>query len=123
MSHILIVDDQISVRSAVRALLEAAGHTVTDSDNATGALALLGAGFDLLITDVMMPDMDGLELIRHVRRKFRRLPILTITGWRAEGVDMLAMATKLGADRALDKAAMRTDLVSTVTGMLAAARR
>jgi CheY-like chemotaxis protein len=123
MSHILIVDDQISVRSAVRALLEAAGHTVTDSDNATGALALLGAGFDLLITDVMMPDMDGLELIRHVRRKFRRLPILTITGWRAEGVDMLAMATKLGADRALHKAAMRTDLVSTVTGMLAAARR
>jgi len=123
MSHILIVDDQRSVRSAIRALLEAAGHTVIDSDNATGALALLGEGFDLLITDVMMPDMDGLELIRHVRRKFRRLPILTVTGWSAEGVDMLAMATKLGADRALDKAAMRTDLVSTVSGMLAAARR
>ena len=50
-------------------------------------------------------------------------PILTVTGWSAEGVDMLAMATKLGADRALDKAAMRTDLVSTVSGMLAAARR
>ncbi|MDB5407966.1 MAG: DNA-binding response regulator [Rhodospirillales bacterium] len=119
MSQILIVDDQESVRSSIRSLLEAAGHTVVDSNNGLAALELLTDGFDLVITDVMMPDMDGLELVQHVKRKFRNMPILAITGWSAEGVNLLAMATKLGADRALAKAALQDRLVPTVAFMLA----
>jgi CheY-like chemotaxis protein len=119
MSQILIVDDQESVRSSIRALLEPAGHTVVDTNNGQAALQLLTEGFDLVITDMMMPEMDGLELVRHVKRKFRSMPILAITGWSAEGVDLLAMATKLGADRALAKAALQARLVPTVAFMLA----
>jgi CheY-like chemotaxis protein len=124
MSHILIVDDQAPVRSYIRALLEGARHTVVDADNGAEALRLLTSGFDLVITDVMMPDMDGLELIRHVRRKFRKMPILTVTGgWGANGVDLLSVARKLGADRALSKTMIQSELIPTVDQMLAPATR
>ncbi len=120
MSHILIVDDQASVRGYIRNLLEAAGHTVVDAENGLDALRLLTTGFDLVISDVMMPDMDGLELIGHVKRKFREMPVLTVTGgWSADGVDLLAVARKLGADRALSKATLQTELIPTVTRLLA----
>jgi CheY-like chemotaxis protein len=124
MAQILIVDDQVSVRGVIRALLEAAGHTVVDTGNGKEALRLLGPDFDLLVTDVMMPDMDGLELIRHVRREFGDMPILTVTsGWGGDGPDLLSVARKLGSDRTLGKSMIQSDLVATVTRMLAAARR
>jgi CheY-like chemotaxis protein len=105
-------------------LLEAAGHTVVDTGNGKEALRLLGPDFDLLVTDVMMPDMDGLELIRHVRREFGDMPILTVTsGWGGDGPDLLSVARKLGSDRTLGKSMIQSDLVATVTRMLAAARR
>jgi CheY-like chemotaxis protein len=68
MSVILIVDDEPAQRVMLRRILERYGHTVIDaSDGATALLSIERSPPDLVVTDVMMPVMDGLELIRRLR--------------------------------------------------------
>src|SRR5207302_399384 len=69
VATILIVDDDIAVQATIRLLLERAGHSVVVASNARKALAAFDAGdFDLLLLDIFMPDMDGLETMRLVRQ-------------------------------------------------------
>lgn len=66
--HILLVDDDQTQRAIFRAVLERAGHTITEATTGSEAWALIKQGlFAMVITDWMMPDMDGLELIRKIR--------------------------------------------------------
>ncbi|HLI11843.1 MAG TPA: response regulator [Alphaproteobacteria bacterium] len=119
MARILITDDQGSVRGFVRAILEDAGHIITEARNGREALLALSRPHDLVITDVMMPDMDGLELLRHIKASARNLPVLVITGgWANKGVDLLSVVKSLGADRALSKARLRTELLPAVSSLL-----
>jgi two-component system chemotaxis response regulator CheY len=94
---ILIVDDSATIRMSVRTNLELAGFAVESADDGLKALAQLEAGLtpDLIITDINMPNMDGLTLIKKVRElaQFRFLPILTLTtegqaGKREQGKKM-----------------------------------
>jgi two-component system, cell cycle response regulator CpdR len=63
MARILLADDETAARDLVRASLVADGHQVTSADNGAEALVLLGAShFDLLLSDIQMPEMDGLTL-------------------------------------------------------------
>lgn len=83
MASILIVDDEPAIRSLIREIFEEAGHLVTEAAN--GAMALLRIGErvpDLLVTDVMMPVMDGAALIAHLRADpaMAGIPILAVTG-------------------------------------------
>jgi CheY-like chemotaxis protein len=120
MAHILIVDDQPSIRDAMRLLLEPAGHVVSEAGNGREAMRALTPSIDLLVTDVLMPEMDGLELIRHVKHERGDLPILVITGgWNAPG-DLIGIAEALGADRAMTKKAMREALPGAVHDLLTA---
>ncbi len=119
MARILITDDQGSVRGFVRAILEDAGHIITEARNGREALLALSRPHDLVITDVMMPDMDGLELLRYIKASARNLPVLVITGgWANKGVDLLSVVKSLGADRALSKARLRTELLPAVSSLL-----
>jgi CheY-like chemotaxis protein len=59
MAKILVVDDQSSVRLLIRSLLEAAGHSVTEAANGYRAIEILKVPHDLVITDVLMPEMDS----------------------------------------------------------------
>jgi two-component system, OmpR family, KDP operon response regulator KdpE len=79
VSKILVVDDEAAIRKVVRDALEHEGHAVETAAAGADAVGRLEAGgFDLLITDLNMPGMDGLELVRRVRR-FSALPILILT--------------------------------------------
>jgi two-component system KDP operon response regulator KdpE len=79
MSRVLVVDDEASIRRVVRDALERAGHQVETAADGVAALDSLDAGaFDLVVTDLSMPEMSGLELVRRIREK-SPVPILVLT--------------------------------------------
>ncbi len=85
MSRILIAEDDIAVQSFVSRALLHRGHQVTVVDDGVQALEVLGgAEFDLLITDIVMPGLDGIGLALKVARDYPRLPVLLMTGYSAE---------------------------------------
>jgi len=80
LARILIVDDDNAVQTTLRLLLEGAAHTVVVASDGRRGLELVKAeAFDLLILDIFMPGMDGLETLRLVRQK-ASLPIIAISG-------------------------------------------
>jgi len=82
MAKILAVDDSASMRQMVAFTLKGAGHDVTEATDGVEALAAAKtAQFDLVLTDVNMPNMDGISLIRELRQlgEYKFTPILTLT--------------------------------------------
>ncbi len=82
MANILAVDDSASMRQMVAFTLKGAGHNVTDAEDGKHALDIARAqAFDLVLTDVNMPVMDGLKLTRELRQlsNYRFTPILVLT--------------------------------------------
>lgn len=80
--NILIVDDSESIREVVAFTLENAGHSVTKAIDGQDALTHFGGvKFDLVITDLHMPNMDGIQLIREIRKMsdYQFVPILFLT--------------------------------------------
>ena len=96
MAKILVVDDQPHLAYVLVLHLTRAGHEVTSAADGEAALELLRAqSFDLLITDISMPIMDGLTLIREVRAAGCDTPIIMMTGYATVSTAVEAM--KLGA--------------------------
>jgi DNA-binding NtrC family response regulator len=103
MARILVVDDSVSVREAVRDMLEGAGHTVTMAPSVAAATHLLCLEpFELVVTDIYMPDEDGLKLITHTRRQYPNTPVIAMSSKSGEW-DMLGPARRLGAVHILRK--------------------
>ncbi len=84
--RVLLVDDDELVRGVVRAQLESAGYDVKVASSADEALGMLdqGSNFDLLVSDVIMPRVSGVELARRTRARLGALPILLVSGYTAE---------------------------------------
>ena len=78
---ILTVDDSVSMRQLVSFALSAAGYNVMEAGNGAEAVAKLSASIDMVITDLNMPKMDGIELITHIRTKsaHKHIPIIMLT--------------------------------------------
>ncbi len=80
MSRILIVDDKEMMRDSVATMLARKGHTVTTAAGGRVALAKLAErSFDVLITDLQMPEMDGLGLLAEIRQHDDQLPVIFMT--------------------------------------------
>lgn len=121
-THVLIVDDDEPVREYARLVLEAAGYAVETAWSGEQALKYLILGRpDLLLVDINMPGMSGLELIARVRlrRHFAQTPILVFSA-SGLGVDIQA-AIRAGAGGYLLKPFTAEDLTAKVAGVLAAA--
>jgi DNA-binding NtrC family response regulator len=116
MAKILVVDDDAGIRSAVRRALVSVGHEVWDVPGGTEALLLLDViPIDLLITDVYMGAVDGMELLMRVQQMGLKFPIVVITGGgHASADDILDMAKKCGAAETLDKPFTPRQLRETV---------
>jgi len=128
MAKILIVDDDPVVRTIIRILLERAGHRVVAAGDGRNGLAIFEAdAFDLVLLDIFMPGMDGIETMRSVHRRQPHLPIVVISGNpvlsdSGKAPDFLTMAVKLGAVRSLQKPFTPAALLDTVASCLAATK-
>ena len=119
MAKILVIDDEPQVRRLIRQMLTRAGHTVQEaSDGAEGLAQLRVDPPDLIITDILMPNKEGIETIRDVRRQVPGLPILVISGNPGSSLYM-EMARMLGAHAALAKPFRTVDLLRAVDDLLA----
>jgi two-component system KDP operon response regulator KdpE len=93
---ILIVDDEPPIRKLLRMGLLAQGYEVLDAPNGKAALELLASKPDLVILDLGLPDMDGLELLRRIRQSHEGLPVVVLSSRDDEGGKVAAL--DLGAD-------------------------
>lgn len=117
---ILIVDDDDALRSALARMLRAAGYEVRSAPGADEALRDIPADKpDLLITDIMMPLGDGVELIREMRRRWPDVAIVAMSGRSLGQLDVLKAAERLGAVASLSKPFSSDELLLTVEDVLA----
>jgi len=116
---VLVADDDASVRSLFRLVLSGAGYEVVDAANGREAAQIIHSRkVDLLITDLVMPEQEGIETILALRRSNVALKIVAVSG-AFEG-RYLNAAASLGADATLLKPVSPADLLSTVSRVLAA---
>jgi len=120
MANILIADDDPILRLTVGEFLGAVGHTVLEAADGREALDLIAAAaVDLLIVDMLMPNVDGLETIMELRKAGSKIPIVAISsGGRMDRSILLRPAVLFGADVTLSKPLLRDTLVSTVEAAL-----
>ncbi|MDP2957868.1 MAG: response regulator [Longimicrobiales bacterium] len=105
MASILIIDDHPEILRVLRKVLEGAGHTVTEAPDGKTALRwFAGKPTDLVLTDIYMPEMDGLEFIMRVREAFPETRVIAMSGGGFLGKDqILKAAAILGARQILEK--------------------
>ena len=120
MARILVIDDDGQVRDAIRRILERAGHTVLDAaDGEAGIRLYRERPTDLIITDIFMPEQDGIETIQQLRREFPGVKIIAISGGdRTRTMDLRKDAELLGASRSLRKPFELTELLKAVSELL-----
>lgn len=121
MAVVLVVEDSPDQAALVAALLESAGHTARLAENAETALERVAESRpDLVVTDLVMPGMDGLELVEAVRDGFPDLPVILVTAFG--GGEIAVEALKRGAAHFVPKLRLADDLLDTVNSVLALVR-
>ncbi|MEA4857245.1 response regulator [Solidesulfovibrio sp.] len=105
MKTVLVVDDDPSIRALIRLYLEGAGYGVREAGDGRQAMRLLAdQPPDLVVLDIFMPEMDGLEVLQKLREQCRSCKVMAISGGSVKiGMDLLGHATIFGADAVLEK--------------------
>ncbi|MBU0691040.1 response regulator [bacterium] len=116
MARILVIDDDEDVRNMLRRILEHDGHEVSDAANGDLGLRQYRANpADLVITDIIMPEKEGIETIRELRREFPDVRIIAISGGGRVGPsDYLNAARMMGAKRTFTKPFSRQEILDCV---------
>jgi DNA-binding response OmpR family regulator len=121
-TRLLVIDDDNLVRAALTDMLQTAGFEVVTASNGRLGLELLDTSpVDAIITDILMPEQEGLETIREARQRFPEIRILAISGGGAGGgeTQLLRFAESFGADQTLSKPFTGSQLVAAVRTLLA----
>jgi CheY-like chemotaxis protein len=116
MARVLIVDDESQMRELLCQALESRGHTVDQAADGRQALQRLAEHQpDLVITDLVMPEMEGIETIQAFRRKCPAIPMIAISGGGRLGPDSyLSMAGQIGANRTFEKPFRMEEILTAV---------
>lgn len=119
--HVLLIDDEPRMLRVMREILETADHTVFDALNGEAGLdVVLEQPVDLVITDIIMPEKEGIEAIAEIKVEHPYLPIIAISGGSLKGVgSYLETAAVLGACMTLAKPFHSSELLEFVDGALA----
>jgi DNA-binding response OmpR family regulator len=126
-TRICVIDDDDAVRQTICRILTNAGYAVVEArDGRIGLKAIEQTSPAMVITDIVMPNREGIETIMEAKQRFANIPILAISGGgRMEPDGFLDLAVKLGADDCLAKPFRPQELLAKVTTLLQpqAARR
>jgi len=118
-ARILVVDDDENICRVVRRMLNAAGYDVDVANNGQEALAKLTPDVNLVLSDVLMPEMDGIEMIMRLRKEAPDAKIISMSGGGIQDKEhVLEIAQRLGASKTLSKPFSREELVGTVQEVL-----
>ena len=122
VARILIIDDDYSIRKILRLLLEREGYDVFEAPDGDVGLKIQEAeSVDLVITDIFMPEKEGLETILEFKTGLIDIKIIAISGGGLRGTDpnlVLGIAKEMGADRILNKPISVKNLLETVSEIL-----
>jgi CheY-like chemotaxis protein len=125
MASILVIEDDRNLRMILLQILEQAGYTVAeaaDGAEALGRLATVQA--DLVITDILMPEKEGIETIVSLRRQRPGIKIMAMSGGGRVGAShCLEMAREFGADASISKPFNRKDMLAAVEGLIGPGHR
>jgi DNA-binding response OmpR family regulator len=121
MKRILVVDDDWQMREMMHQALARAGYDVVEAANGKIGMNIQRENpVDLVITDLIMPEKEGIETIRELRKDFPGLKIIAISGGGRAGADgYLSVAKTIGADRTLSKPFDLKQILDTVEELLA----
>jgi len=118
--HILVVDDDDMMREFVKELLKINNFTITEANNGKAGLKEFRENTpDLVLTDIIMPEMEGISFIRELREHNKEIPIIAMTGnvhGRME--EFLDISTQLGADEILRKPVKAQEFLDAIGRLL-----
>jgi len=120
MARILIIDDDRMVRETLKIVLMTAGHEVALANDGKEGISLVGPFQpSLIITDILMPEKEGVETIQDLRQLVPDLPIIAISGGgRVGNMSFLKVAQHFGADRAFAKPFEPDEILGAITDLL-----
>jgi CheY-like chemotaxis protein len=121
MAKILIVDDDPVIREMLSLTLTDEGHETIVAGNGNEALTTIETTTpDLIITDIIMPEKEGLQLIRELRKKNKDIKIIAMSGGTPmmDGEQLLQISTMFGANRSFTKPVERIELVAAINELL-----
>jgi CheY-like chemotaxis protein len=108
---VLVVDDDAAAAEAIAEQVRELGHRVVVAhDAATAVQSAASHPPDVVLTDIFMADMDGIELIRAIRSNRIEMTIIAMSGGSTDGYDVLGISQKFGADAAISKPFRRDEL-------------
>lgn len=120
MARILVIDDEPSILLMIKKMVERAGHVVDIALNGREGLELFDLyNHDLIITDIIMPQKEGLEIILELRKKHPALKIIAISGGGRIGPDEYLPSAKLfGANMIFQKPLVQKEFMEAISGLL-----
>jgi DNA-binding NtrC family response regulator len=115
---ILVIDDESIVRTSCSRTLTPEGYEVKLSQNGADAMKMLeGESFELVLTDLKMPDIDGIEVLKMIKQRWPETEVIVVTGYQT--VDTAVKAIKLGAFDYLEKPFTPDSLIAAVNNAMA----
>ncbi len=116
--RILVIDDESIVRMSCNRALSPEGYEVVSAQNGSEGLKILEEGqFDIVLTDLKMPDIDGIEVLRKIKEKWPETEVIIITGYQT--VDTAVKSIKLGAFDYVEKPFTPDTLIAAVSDAMA----
>lgn len=119
--RILVIDDDNDVRQLICRMISGEGYETLEASNGKEGMKIIRnePKIDLVITDLIMPEQEGIETIKEVKRDFSHIKILAISGGgKIDAQDYLAIAKGMGADLALSKPFVRQDFLDAIQKLM-----